>query len=51
VHDSSGDVAWTNVSLKPVAAKPRFHIHPPQYVTPELIEFVRERIQQRASSM
>jgi hypothetical protein len=44
-HDSSGDVAWTNVSLKPVAAKPTFHIRPPQYVTPELIEFVRKRVQ------
>jgi hypothetical protein len=47
VHDGSGDVAWTNVSLKPVAAKPRFHIRPPQYVTPELIEFVRTRIHHR----
>jgi hypothetical protein len=49
LHDGSGDVAWTNVSLKPVAAKPRFHIRPPQYVTPELIEFVRKRVQRRAS--
>jgi hypothetical protein len=49
VHDSSGDVAWMNVSLKPVAAKPRFYIRPPQYVTPELIEFVRERVQHEAS--
>ncbi len=51
LHDGSGDVAWTNVSLKPVAAKPRFHIRPPLYVTPELIEFVRERVQQRASKV
>ena len=51
LHDSSGDVAWTNVSLKPVAAKPRFHIRPPQYVTPELIEFVRQRVQHGASSV
>jgi hypothetical protein len=50
VHDSSGDVAWTNVSLKPVAAKPTFHIRPPQYVTPELIEFVRQKVQQRKST-
>ena len=49
LHDGSGDVAWTNVSLKPVAAKPRFHIRPPQYVTPELIEFVRDGVRQRAS--
>jgi hypothetical protein len=49
LHDSSGDVAWTNVSLQPVAAKPRFHIRPPQYVPPELIEFVRERVRHGAS--
>jgi hypothetical protein len=49
LHDGSGDVAWANVSLKPVAAKPRFHIRPPQYVTPELIEFVRERVRHGAS--
>jgi hypothetical protein len=50
LHDSSGDVAWTNVSLKPVAAKPTFHIRPPQYVTPELVEFVRHRLQERTKS-
>src|SRR5450631_4680607 len=50
LHDGGGDVAWTNVSLKPVAAKPTFHIRPPQYVTPELIEFVRQRVQHRAST-
>lgn len=41
LHDNGGDLAWTNVSLKPVATKPTFHIRPPQYVTPELVEFVR----------
>ncbi len=45
LHDGNDDVAWTNVSLRPVAAKPRFHIRPPTYVTPELVEFVRERVQ------
>lgn len=44
LHDGVDRVAWTNVSLKPVAAKPMFHIQPPEYVTPELIEFVRDRI-------
>jgi hypothetical protein len=47
MHVGSGDVTWTSVSLKPVVAKPRFHIRPPHYVTPELIEFVREKIQHR----
>jgi len=45
LHDNTDGVAWRNVSLKPVAAKPTFHIKPPQYVTPELVEFVRERLQ------
>jgi hypothetical protein len=49
LHDGGGEIAWTNVSLKPAAAKPRFLIRPPQYVTPELIEFVRERVRHGAS--
>ena len=49
LHDGGGEIAWTNVSLQPVAAKPRFHIRPPQYVAPELIEFVKERVRHGAS--
>src|SRR5580658_2855718 len=45
LHDDTDDVAWKNVSLKPVATKPMFHIRPPQYVTPELVEFVRRKLQ------
>lgn len=44
LHAEPGQVAWNNVSLKPVAAKPFFPIRPPQYVTPELMEFVRGRL-------
>jgi hypothetical protein len=44
LHDESGSVAWSNVSLKPVAGKPIFRIQPPQYVTQELVEFVREKL-------
>jgi hypothetical protein len=36
--------AWDRVSLKPVAGRPVFYIRPPQYVTPEIVEFVRHRI-------
>ncbi|MGH9576742.1 MAG: hypothetical protein ACRD3R_04820 [Terriglobales bacterium] len=36
--------AWTDVSLKPVAGKPVFRIHPPQYVTAEMVEFVRKKL-------
>ena len=37
-------IAWKNISLKPVAGKPTFRIRPPEYVTPKLVEFVRARL-------
>jgi molybdopterin-guanine dinucleotide biosynthesis protein len=36
--------AWQNVSLKPVAKKPTFRISPPPYVTPEIVDFVRAKL-------
>jgi len=36
--------AWKDVSLEPFAGKPVFYINPPPYVTPELVEFVRRRL-------
>jgi hypothetical protein len=36
--------AWSNVSLKPVGGRPMFEIHPPQYVTNEIVEFVRDKV-------
>jgi hypothetical protein len=36
--------AWSGVSLKPVAARPTFHMKPPQYVTAELVDFVRDSL-------
>src|SRR5579863_800361 len=39
-----GKVAWTGISLKPVAGRPLFQIHPPEYVTKEIVEFVRSRV-------
>jgi hypothetical protein len=35
---------WERVSLKPVMDRPMFAIHPPNYVTPEVAEFVRARL-------
>jgi hypothetical protein len=43
VEDSEAP-AWQRVSLKPVADRPMFAIHPPNYVTPEVVEFVRARL-------
>ena len=43
VHAAS-EAAWKGVSLKPVADKPTFPVVPPQYVSPDLVEFVRNRV-------
>ncbi|MGA2458730.1 MAG: hypothetical protein ABSF85_14260 [Terriglobales bacterium] len=43
VEDAAGP-AWERVSLKPVMDRPMFEIRPPNYVTPEVIEFVRTRL-------
>jgi hypothetical protein len=44
LHQDAGQSKWTNVSLKPVANKPMFRIRPPNYVTPEIVEFVRGKL-------
>jgi len=36
--------AWRDISLKSVAGRPQFRISPPEYVTPEIVAFVRERL-------
>jgi len=47
LHESSDLPAWQAVSLKPVVDRPVFRIAPPEYVTPEIGDFVRERITAR----
>lgn len=42
--EDSVNPTWERVSLKPVLNCPIFAIHPPEYVTPELVEFVRGRL-------
>jgi hypothetical protein len=46
---SSRSAAWDKVSLKPVVGRPVFAIRPPEYVTPEVAQFVRERIAERSA--
>ena len=41
--ENSKSPAWQQVSLKPLKC-PTFPIHPPTYVTPEVVEFVRTRL-------
>ncbi len=42
--EGSDGPAWKQVSLKPVINRPMIDIRPPNYVTPEVIEFVRARL-------
>jgi hypothetical protein len=44
VSKDGGKAAWTKVSLKPVAGCSIFEIHPPEYVTPKIVEFVRNKV-------
>jgi hypothetical protein len=44
LHES-GAAAWQAVSLKPVVTRPMFVVRPPQYVTAEIAEFVRGRVE------
>src|SRR6202047_5164462 len=43
-HTQPQEFAWQGISMKPVAGRPLFHISPPQYVTPQIVEFVREKL-------
>ncbi len=40
---------WDNVSLKLIQGKPVFRIHPPVYITEEIVEFVRQRLSRVAA--
>ena len=45
LHDTDGTPAWTNVSLRPVSTKQAFAITEGNWVPPEVVEFVRERLE------
>jgi hypothetical protein len=36
--------SWQGVSLKPVAGKPMFSVQAPEYLTAEIVEFVKSRV-------
>ena len=42
--ENSKNPAWEKVSLKPVMDRQTFAIQPPNYLTPEVIDFVRARL-------
>lgn len=44
MHHSTANVSWQGVSLRPVVGRPVFYIQPPEYVTPEIAEFIRGKL-------
>ncbi|HTD22618.1 MAG TPA: hypothetical protein VK738_08190 [Terriglobales bacterium] len=44
LHQSATPPQWSDVSLKLLHGKTVFRITPPDYVTPEIVEWVRQRI-------
>lgn len=44
LHQSSNTPSWQSVSLKSIADCPVFQIKPPEYVTPQIVEFVRGKL-------
>jgi hypothetical protein len=44
IYTYAKDPAWERVSLKPVLNRPIFRIHPPNYVPPEVVDFVRTKL-------
>jgi len=44
LHTSGAQPQWSDVSLKLLAGKTVFRITPPDYVTAEIVEWVRQRI-------
>src|SRR3984957_3829646 len=47
---ASAQTFLDRLSLKPVMDRPTFAIHPPDYVTPEVVEFVRGKLPPRPVS-
>ena len=44
LHRTAAAPVWDSVSLEGLNGRPRFYIHPPGYVTPEIVSFVREKL-------
>jgi hypothetical protein len=44
LHAADGAVGWEAISLKPIANRPIFRIAPPNYVTPEVVSYVRSKL-------
>jgi len=49
LHAAPAGPAWQSVSLKPIGDRPVFRITPPEYVTEEIVSFVRAALTGRTS--
>ena len=49
VHGEAEAKPWDHVSGKLIESKPVFRVQPPQYVTPQLLEFVRGNLRDQVS--
>ncbi len=45
LHASENEPEWQNVSLSSGTRQPVFRIHPPPYVTPSIVDFVRSKLE------
>src|SRR5437764_6787165 len=43
-EDGHEQFTWQKVSLRPVLGKPVFYVRPPHYCTPEIVDFVCDRL-------
>lgn len=44
LHPGNAAPGWDSISLETLAGKPVFAIHPPEYVTAEIVSFVRNEL-------
>jgi len=44
LHDAGSEPSWPSVSLKPVARRPIFRVRTPNYVTEELVAYIRSTL-------
>ncbi|HEV2397198.1 MAG TPA: hypothetical protein VGS27_09685 [Candidatus Sulfotelmatobacter sp.] len=44
LHEGAQSPKWQLVSMKPVASRPFFRIAPPNYVTEQIVDFVRAKL-------
>ena len=51
LHDGDDAPKWDGVSLKLIQSKPMFHIRPPEYMTDEIVAFVRHRLLKNEGGM